>query len=233
MRYTEIVRDHIIHVDGTPVRVGVYDLCYPDDFIPSDVPEIKTSKDRSHVTVSDLIKSDLLALRELQVANDSHEYGLMHVETPQGFFSPHTAIQGTRDGVGYNILQKEMYETGGMLLSKAIPIVVTDDIHTHTLVPDVDSRISNLFSAPDFRYMGHRKIKRFWMIGIDGVARGLINPFERPYRDEFDAAAFAYGNRFHVGYQYENAYRDMMNCVKTCDLLLYQSTDYQNFIRII
>lgn len=229
MRELEVVDHNTRDALGNHIRIKVYELCLPDDFHSDAPPLLDFAWDMSTFSVSDNIHRDLVALRTAQAANASLEYGLVRVQTPEGYLMVNHILVGTEHGIGHRIFPKKLYETGSMLVSESQPKEVTDDYHTHTLVPGVDPGVSNLFSADDFLSMAYMKNRRFWMTGIDGGVLVLINPNKPEYLDEFTKPAYQYGNRFHAGYSYQEAFQDMMDCVESCGLLIFRSTDNRHF----
>lgn len=217
---------------GRPEIVKMYEICVPDDFHIDTPPAFHFAEDCMSFAASETITRDLTALRAAQLSNPLFEFGTIRINRLDAHLSLNTILQGTESSVATKLLPKALYEGKGELLSKAIPFQTTDDFHTHTVAEGVEPNISNLFSAMDILTMGATRSRRSWMIGIDGVANALINPNIQEDRRQFDRHGYHYGEKFCLGYTYDEAFKDMILCVEGCGLLLFRSFDYTNFSRI-
>lgn len=226
MRTREMIIDTHVCDPEKPSIVAVHELSFPDDFIEDVDPSLPT--EGSSFATPDCHAQSLERIRKRQLITPYLEFAEERVACEGKFYTINT-LQGTEWGLGIKILPKKLYDGHCMLLSEMKPITHTDFYHNHTTVPNVEPLVSNLFSAGDILSMSRDKTKRYWTIGIDSTAYCLVNPTESVYRDMFDKAAHVYGGKFHKGYTFEEAYQDLLKCVKSCGLQLYHSLDLKTF----
>lgn len=196
-------------------------LSHPEDFVEQDGnADLVVSQDGMHFELPLLLQRDINALQEAQRNNKSLEHGSVRIKKNDRIYIPQLHVVSCSE----TSCRIEVFAHDGDGVSSRSPAPTTvDQFHTHTEVMGGDPRIGNIFSAGDILSMGWKRSWRSWMIGVDGKARVLINPYKREYRDEYDLAAYKYGGKFRPGVTYSEMFGDFLECVAECDLLYYEA----------
>lgn len=211
-----------------------YELCYPEDFKTEQLQQatgLIFSADKSSFIVSPAVSAGLQIVRQAQLTNNQIEHGYLRILAEEKVFTLKEdliPLEGTDEGLSYEIYGKSYFEYS-QTPSVLIPTEILDLIHSHTLNPEYESAVSDLFSGHDIRDMGRKFAHRYWIIGPFGRATCLINSGTQVFDTDFINPANRYQLTFNEGLTYAEALKEFNICLDKCKLKAYYSDDLINF----